>query len=64
MSLEKLLDCAGKALEVICGTWSEQSHSKAMQLGIAAEGWKEGAREVVLGVTVGGRKQQGTRLFF
>lgn len=44
MSLEKLLGCAGKALEVICGAWSEQSRSKAMQPGIAAEGWKEGTR--------------------
>lgn len=59
MSLEKLLGCAGKALEVICGGWSEQPLPKAVQ-----RGGKREQEQVVLGVTVRGCKQQGTRLFF
>lgn len=42
--LEKVLGCAGKAPEVICGAWSEQSLSQAVHSGMAAERWKERAR--------------------
>lgn len=43
MSLEKLLGCAGKALEVICGGWSEQPLPKAVQRGGKREPRASGA---------------------
>lgn len=64
MSLEKHQGCAGKTLEVICGAWSEQSLSRPCTQGWLQRGGKREQQQAVLGVTVRGCKQQGTRLFF